>query len=444
MSRRGPILVPEDCNFGSSGDKKGCYQLSSATASQPSAAHPHPAGTDPGENIRLSLRQLSADSPRPTPLRNAWSIWILSFALWTAFAVFSAAGSRIYWIAAGRQSPAWTLLLTWDFSDAYTWALLTPFIFSFSTRHGFGLRNWKTPFLFHVPAAVLFSAAGALLAAWFTFLLPWSRNHPFAPFRVELVGLFWGNIPRYCLLAAVSQALTYRQQFRERELKSSQLEMQLAHAQLNALKMQIEPHFLFNVLNSIATLARRDGASAERMTLQLADLLRLSLQNIGRHEVPLRQELEFLDCYLRIQQTRFYDRLTVRFDIDPVTLDAAVPHLVLQPLVENAIRHGIAPRLISGRIEVQASKQGQKLLLQVLDNGAGLPHGFNEKSQKGVGLTNTRERLQQLHGDNFEFTCANSPSGGCTVSIVLPFRDVDRADEVNGKGRAHANPNLGR
>ena len=372
----------------------------------------------------------SAESRLATSAQSPWTIWALSFALWTVFAAFSAAGSYIFSIVAGGQPPAVRLLLTWNLADAYTWAIFTPIIYFISKRYSFGLRNWKTPFLFHVPIGILFSCGGALLTALWIFLLPWSRTHPFAPFRVEVIGLFWGDVPRYCLIVAVSQAVTYRNQYREREIKSSQLEIQLAHAQLNALKMQIEPHFLFNVLNSIATLARKDGIAAERMTLQLADLLRMSLQNIGRHEVPLRQELEFLDCYLRIQQTRFQDRLTVHFDIDPTTLNAAVPHLMLQPLVENAIRHGITPRLVPGKIEVHAHKQGRHVLLQVLDDGAGLPNDFLEKSEQGVGLSNTRARLQQLHGENFQFSCHDLPAGGCGVRIFMPFRDVeDRATE---------------
>jgi two-component system, LytTR family, sensor kinase len=413
--------------------------LSSATPSQPKVDHLRPSsGTAPADKIDQTAK---VESRLPASLRSGRTIWLLSFALWTAFATFNVTGSYVYSIVSGAHPSAWKLLLTWDFGDAYTWALFTPLIYSLSRRYSFGLRHWKIPFLFHTLAGILFACAGALLAAFWIYLFPWTRSHPFAPFRLELIALFWEDIPRYCLIVAVSQAVTYRNQYREREIKSSQLEMQLAHAQLNALKMQLEPHFLFNVLNSIVALTRKDALLAERMTLQLADLLRMSLQNTGRHEVPLRQELEFLDCYLRIQQTRFHDRLAVRFDIDPLTLNAVVPHLVLQPLVENAIRHGITPRLLPGRIEVQALKQEHRLVLQVLDNGAGLPIGFREKSEHGVGLSNTRARLQQLHGDNFEFSCENLPSGGCGVKIVVPFREIEKTEEPSGNDRAHTNAN---
>lgn len=398
-----------------------------------------------GSSEPRAARALSTDPPLARSLQgesapSRSTVWIISFGAWTVFAAFGAAGSYSYSIVAAGPAPAWKLLLTWNFSDAYTWALFTPFIFLLSERISFNQGNWRIPFLLQTCFAVLFASTGALITTLFNFLLPWTRSHPFAPFRVELFTLFLGDIPRYCLIVAVSQAISYRNQYRQRELKSSRLEMQLTHAQLNALKMQIEPHFLFNVLNSIATLTRRDAAAAERMTLQLADLLRMSLQNVGRHEVPLRQELEFLECYLRIQQTRFQDRLAVRFDIDPLALDAVVPHLVLQPLVENSVRHGIAPRLSPGWIEVIARKLEEQLVVEVVDNGVGLPPGFCENSTHGVGLSNTRARLRQLHGDNFAFHCENRIDGGCEIRIFLPFRETEGSRDA----REHTNADCGR
>jgi two-component system, LytTR family, sensor kinase len=419
------------------------HDLDSATTSRFTTARPITGSGLPQDLLPQEEVRSSFGHPRTAPIatspavENGWTVWILSFALWTLVAAFGAGSSYVYSIVANDPAPAWKFLLTWNFTDAYTWALFTPFIYSLSKRYSFGLSNWKAPFLFHTLSAILFGCTGALLTAFSIFLLPWSRSHPFAPFRLELFALFLGALPRYCLVVAVSQAVTYRNQYRERERKSSQLEIQLAHAQLSALKMQIEPHFLFNVLNSIATLTRKDAAAAERMTLQLSDLLRMSLRDIGRHEVPLRQELEFLDCYLRIQQTRFRDRLAVHFDIDTLALNAALPHLVLQPLVENAIRHGISPRLNPGRIEVHAHRDEQRLVLQILDDGIGLPPMFHEQSTQGVGLSNTRARLQQLHGANFEFMCENLPSGGCRVRIVVPFREVEG---ISKDGRAHTNP----
>ena len=173
-----------------------------------------------------------------------------------------------------------------------------------------------------------------------------------APFFAHTLSRAFMDFQRYWYIVLITQAIAYYGKYREREMQSSQLEAQLAYAQLEVLKIQLEPHFLFNTLNSIAALARNDGLAAENMTLQLADLLRFSLDAVGVHEVPLSRELTFLQKYIDIQQTRFQDRLQVEMDIQPHTLSALVPNLVLQPLVENAIRHGIGPRSAPGFIRI--------------------------------------------------------------------------------------------
>jgi len=197
----------------------------------------------------------------------------------------------------------------------------------------------------------------------------------------------------------------------------------LAQAQLNALRMQLHPHFLFNTLNSISVLMSEDVATARRMLSRLSDLLRTSLDNDGRHEVSLREELEFLKAYLEIEETRFQDRLTVRMQIEPDLLDARVPNLILQPLVENAIRHGIATRAQSGVIEINAARDNGMMRLTVRDDGPGL--GTNSPSSliSGIGLSNTRERLKQLYGANHRFEMMNASGGGLEVVIAIPFRN---------------------
>src|SRR5262249_40591374 len=191
------------------------------------------------------------------------------------------------------------------------------------------------------------------------------------------------------------------------ELKASQLEARLAQAQLQALKMQLHPHFLFNTLHAISALMRKDVEEADRMITRLSDLLRLTLENVGAQEATLRQELEILGRYLEIEQRRFGDRLQVKMEIEPETLDARAPNLILQPLVENAIRHGIAPRSAPGLIEIRASRAGDKLELQVRDNGVGLPTDHREPIKEGVGLANTRARLEQLYGAAYRFEVNN-------------------------------------
>jgi LytS/YehU family sensor histidine kinase len=213
-------------------------------------------------------------------------------------------------------------------------------------------------------------------------------------------------------------------------LKASQLQAQLAQAQLQALKMQLHPHFLFNTLHAISSLMRRDVDAAERMIARLSDLLRLTLENVGAQETSLRQELEFLESYLEIEKTRFRDRLQVKMDIEPETLDARVPNLILQPLVENAVRHGVAPHAAPGLIEISARLKENKLEIQVRDNGAGLPDARRAQIKEGVGLANTRARLEQLYGAGALFGLSNRDKGGLVVSLTIPFR-------VEGKDKAY-------
>jgi len=196
------------------------------------------------------------------------------------------------------------------------------------------------------------------------------------------------------------------------------LEAQLAQAELGALKMQLQPHFLFNTLNAIAALLRPAPEAAERMILELAEFLRLTLQNTGRAEVTLREELDFLERYLAIEKIRFGDRLRARFRIRSEVLDARVPNLLLQPLVENAIRHGIARDLAAGRVEVSATHDEDRLLVRVTDDGPGVGR---TPVREGIGLSNTRERLRHLFGDDFTFEYGNAPGGGFTVALALPF-----------------------
>jgi LytS/YehU family sensor histidine kinase len=226
----------------------------------------------------------------------------------------------------------------------------------------------------------------------------------------------------YAGLIGLVHALSYYRLFRDREVRNSQLETRLARSQLQVLRAQLQPHFLFNTLNSIAALMHRDVESADRMVTRLGDLLRLSLSHTERQEVPLRQELAFLEKYLDIQRTRFRDRLTARVSADADALDGLVPSLILQPLVENAIRHGIEPRAAAGRVDVRARLDGDALVVEVEDDGPGLsPDARGEPNGCGIGLANTRARLEQLYGDRQRLTLSNGP-GGLLVRVELPYR----------------------
>jgi sensor histidine kinase YesM len=228
----------------------------------------------------------------------------------------------------------------------------------------------------------------------------------------------------YGLILTLGHALNYYKQSRESQLKAANLETQLARSQLQALKMQIHPHFLFNTLNSISALQMEDIAAAQRMTARLGDFLRLTLENAGRQEVTLKQEIEFLKCYLDIERVRFGQRLTTDIQLDPATLDAQVPNLILQPIVENAIKHGISQRIAPGIIEISARRENGRLRVQVRDNGPGLRADAVDSEgvlKEGVGLSNTRARLDWLYGSDYRFELKNVSQGGLAVSLELPL-----------------------
>jgi sensor histidine kinase YesM len=238
----------------------------------------------------------------------------------------------------------------------------------------------------------------------------------------------------YAMIVLAAHLLVYQRESRERELKATALEAQLAQAQLQVLKMQLHPHFLFNTLHAISALLHRDAEAADRMLARLSDLLRQALDRGDRPFVALREELEFLNGYLEIEQTRFADRLKVEFDVDPEALEEPVPSMLLQPLVENAVRHGVAARSTPGTILVRARPGGGRLRIAVCDDGPGMSNspgsGQGNGGAAGVGLANTRARLQTLYNGAHRFEMRNGKDGGLTVEIDIPcapVRGVERA-----------------
>ena len=312
-----------------------------------------------------------------------------------------------------------------QFIYPYLWALATPLVLWLAWRFPVAQGTWRR----NLPLHMLFALA-LMVVINSTFHLLYhlvSGPHP-EPYDLtdtartviynssETVGV-------YGLIILFSHAFNYYKRYREGELRASRLEAHLANAQLQALKMQLQPHFLFNTLHSISALLYKDAEAADRMIARLGDFLRLTLENSGTQEVTLQQELEFLKCYLEIERIRFQDRLTTHLDIDPRTLDAHVPNLILQPIVENAIRHGIAPRSAPGRIEIQAKRNNGRVRIEVKDNGPGLaPNHSADKRQRdgGLGLANTRARLERLYGEAHRFELANAPEGGLVVTLEIP------------------------
>jgi two-component system, LytTR family, sensor kinase len=261
------------------------------------------------------------------------------------------------------------------------------------------------------------AAAVVLLNGW----IPWYEAVP--PAGELLLTSLLNNLFMYLLLTGVAHAVHYARIHRLREA-------QLSRAQLHALRAQVRPHFLFNALNAVTALIRDDPATAERMVTGLGALLRRSLDSDGAVEVPLREELDLAESYLDIERARFADRLTVRWHVDPAALDARVPPLVLQPLAENAVRHGLWPRAAPGTVVVTARREHDELVLTVEDDGVGLPDRATARRGAGIGVANLTARLAQLYGARGRLALTPRAGGGTTATVVLPYRPAHAAAVV--------------
>ena len=230
------------------------------------------------------------------------------------------------------------------------------------------------------------------------------------------------NFIAYWAIVLLDYTSNYYSRYKDEELKSTQMAEKLANAELNALKMQLHPHFLFNTLHAISALMHRDLIAAEKMINRLSELLRYSLQNTRQQLTSLRHELEFLELYLEIEKVRFQDRLKVQINIQPELMDAEVPHLILQPLVENALKHGIAPIAKGGEIIISAEQNDSWLVLKVFDNGKSISQQKLDNLQLGIGLQNTQMRLEQLYSNAHSFTIDNCREFGFEVTLTFPLK----------------------
>ncbi|MCI0415433.1 histidine kinase [bacterium] len=317
-----------------------------------------------------------------------------------------------------------------DYSGWYVWALITPFVLYVSAKYPVQKQAW----LKHAPIHLV-----VLTVSWFFATIAMEAVHWAANLGQYS---YWERLPLgfarspfsldiicYATIVAVESAMRFHRRFEFGRIRKIKLTGQLAGARLHALKMQLHPHFLFNALNSLSELMREDPVAAEKMIQNLEMFLRLTVNHDHLQEVPFEKELEFLECYLAIENVRFQDRLNVKMEIEPETMKVPVPNLMLQPIVENAIRHGIAPRSSRGQIEIQAKRDNGMLQLSVRDNGPGISQSKKKaiSARSGLGLSNTRERLIQLYGDNHRFELVNAPEGGLIVTLEIPV--------VHGKTR---------
>jgi len=327
-------------------------------------------------------------------------------------------------------------VFAWQMLGWIPWALLTPAVLWLGRRFPLERPKLARNLAVHAAAcALIYVIHSAIFAVANLLFSPfYAKPHPFMEvFYGRLMSQFHIDLLVYGAILGTGYAVGYYARFREREVRATQLEARLAQAELQALKMQLHPHFLFNTLNGIAGLVRdKKNTAAVEMIAGLSDLLRYTLDGAGRQEVTLREELEFLELYLGIQQKRFPDRLRVEMSVEPNTLEALVPNLVLQPLVENAIRHGVSRRAAAGTVGVAASREGGRLRIRVYDDGPGLRRGANGNARAGeahegapstgIGLSNTRARLRQLYGDAQSFEVFDRAAGGVEATLLLPFR----------------------
>ena len=361
-------------------------------------------------------------------------LWAIVLVCWTVLALFFTGRNIVLFISRG-QAVDWARGVLFEIIYWYLWALFTPLVFRIARLFPLGsvrrLRNLPLLLLCGLivaPVQVSIEIAIDLLLAWGLLHAPSAEiAQRLAMFRrIVLIESFTGFLI-YMVIVGFYYALDYYRRFRERDLRASQLEGQLARAELQNLKMQLHPHFLFNTLNTISVLMARDTKAANAVLVRLSDLLRMTLDQAGTQEVSLKQELEFLQKYLEIERTRFQDRLTVEIHVDPSVLGARVPNLILQPLVENAIHHGVAPLLSAGRVEIDARRTDSLVELTVRDNGPGLALSDRKVLKERVGLSNTRARLEQLYGARHRFEMRNREEGGLEVTVAFPFR-VDETD----------------
>lgn len=380
--------------------------------------------------MAINKQDPSDGLPSFRPMKRSLSVALL-FILWTIPGLLCAL--QVYTGSVmNDRTYAWSAILWYALPVWWVWIPITPLILWLGQRFCIERGRRLRGLLVHIPVSFILALLHlAFYAYWINVAAPYNaRPAPVLHRTLGLMNNVWLHVDLLAYWAILGGyfALDYYHKFRERELRASRLEARLAESQLQALKMQLHPHFLFNTLNAISTLVlKKDTERAIRMLTRLSDFLRTTLDETNQQEIPLEQELAFTEQYLAIEQCRFQDRLDVVWEIKPYTRMAYVPSLILQPLVENAIRYGIAPQEKGGCLVLRATSVESKLRLQVQDNGPGLAEG---DPGNGIGLSNTRTRLKQLYGEDHHLTLDNLPEGGLCVTIDLPFRTAHSTPAV--------------
>jgi two-component system LytT family sensor kinase len=355
--------------------------------------------------------------------------WFWLAAIWSGIGLFDAT-QTVFVMRAEGMHHAWaslylTLLFSW-----LPWALATPLIMGLGRQ--FPAEKWNriSTWGAHLTAcAALGLIYAGWVALWETFLNPWAMSPGPEPFLHLWPQKFYngllGHVILYGVILLVGYMLDSQKELSLQQTETARLNEQLSKAQLNALRRQIEPHFLFNTLNGIAGLVReKRNDAAVSMIAGLSDFLRRVLEDSNRQQVPLEEELEFAQKYLDIQKVRFAERLQFSVDVPSQLFPAQVPSLILQPMVENAVKHGIAKRVQGGAIRIAASRSNGMLTLRVYNDGPSLPPDWektSEQTHSGIGILNVRTRLQSLYGNAFELSMKNQEPGGVEISLTVPF-----------------------
>jgi len=378
-----------------------------------------------------------ADEPQHTKLQTlglmrlrghkpAWIVWLVSFGVWTFIALMSAFSMYRFNVLFWKQPASFWEELRIPLINNLIFAAFTPIVLQISLRYPIERSNWRWRSLLYCVGAIVFTGSHALVRM-FVYPVTDTMTKQTFPIGWSLFGrLFLYGLPDICFyvylpVVAIAHAVWYYREFRDREVRAAQLETRLAQAQLKALKSQLQPHFLFNTLHSISTLMLTNVQAADSMLVRLSDLLRMSLENNTVQETTLNREIQFVNGYLEIEKMRFGDRLIVRCHVDAETLDARVPHLLLQPLVENAIRHGISKRTQGGEIRIASTRRNKNLCLEISDTGPGFSPNPDWNAKHGLGLNATRERLRVFYGDQQRLDIHSAPGKGTTVSVEIPF-----------------------
>jgi signal transduction histidine kinase len=348
-------------------------------------------------------------------------LFLASLAFWTAVGLVFAGQYALMQLGSERRLPLHQLVV----GELVSWipcALLTPAIVAAALRVRAAGLSLPRVLLLHLIGAAVFVVVGGALMGTVEHLLPWTRAETaLAAAGSGILGYLGPDLLIYCQVVAATEAFAHAWESRHRGIAAATYARQLAEARLHVLSAQLQPHFLFNTLHAISALVYEDPARAERLLARLSEMLRLTLRSGTRVETTLEEELALLRRYAEIQEARYGERLRVAFEVEPGVRGAMVPRLILQPLVENAIRHGITRRITPGRVDVRAWEGGGRLHLAVCDDGVGLPASLRE----GVGLGITRARLRQLYGTEQRVDLRSPPGGGAVCALSIPLRLAD-------------------